>query len=765
MNRRKKKKKNRNSTFQLSENTSLDTLNKAGRPLFLREILHLSHCPPEMKQKAKKLVRNLLKAGKILLLKGNRYALTREIEVVTGELSVHPDGFGFVKVEENQGPDLFIPPRHMKGAVHGDRVAVRIERTDPKGPVGYIIRIIEHKQKKIVGTYLDSRHFGVVKPEDERIHIEILIPKEKAGKARDGDAVVAIITDFSPTGNSVEGKIVEVLGDPEEIKVQSRIVIHKHNLPHKFSKKALQQAEDLPDMVVEEDLKGRRDIRSLPLVTIDGEHARDFDDAVHVKRTRSGYILTVAIADVSHYVQKSSPLDQDAIERGTSVYFPDKVIPMLPEALSNHLCSLVPDEDRLCMVARIYFDKQGNVTKSTFFKAVMRSHNRLTYSLVKELLDGKDKRLAKQYSELVPGLQNMEELARLLMERRRKRGSIDFDLPEPEVILGLTGELDEIVLRERNIAHRLIEEFMIAANEAVARYLAERSIPTLFRIHDKPDREKIEDFVKFLQTLGYNITLPNDITPFWCQKILNMVKGKPAEYIVNSMLIRTMQQAVYSEENKGHFGLASPTYLHFTSPIRRYPDLIVHRILKANLRKPRKRPVYNNEELHVLGEEMSQRERTAMEAEREMLDRLKIRYMEDKIGETFAGIISSITSFGMFVELKELFISGVVKLVDMADDYYEYDSAAHCLIGRGTGKRYRVGQEVNLRLVAINKARRHINFVLVEDGEGIEESNKPKKQCSTKGSGKRKKREKYNGAPGTKQDSVKKKERRKKSSR
>jgi len=686
--------------------------------LFLREILHLAHCPPEQRQAAKKLIRQLLRQGKIILLKGNRYGLAQELKIVTGELSVHPDGFGFVRVADGEGADVFIPPRKMKGAVHGDIVAVRIERYDPKGPLGSVIRIIERSQKKIVGTYHAGRHFGVVEPEDERLHLEILIPKDKSAGAKEGQAVVAAITDYSPTGNSVEGRVIEVLGDPEDLKVQSKMVVYKYNLPFRFSRKAIQQAKALPKTVQPEDLKGRRDIRSLPLVTIDGENARDFDDAVHVKKTRSGYVLTVAIADVSHYVHKRSAIDQDAVERGTSVYFPDRVIPMLPEALSNHLCSLVPNEDRLCMVARIYFDREGMVEKTTFFKAVMRSHQRFTYTLVKELLDGKNKRLLKQYRQFIDGLRVMEELARILIDRRRARGSIDFDLPEPEVILGLTGELEEIVLRERNIAHRLIEEFMIAANEAVAAYLAERSIPTLFRIHERPEREKLEDFVKFLQTLGYNIKVPKEITPFWCQKVLGMVKGKPEEYIVNSMLIRTMQQAVYSEQNKGHFGLASATYLHFTSPIRRYPDLIVHRVLKGNLRRTRKRPVYTTDELHVLGEEMSKRERTAMEAEREMLDRLKIRYMEDKIGEVFKGIISSVTSFGMFVELKDLFISGVVKLIDMADDYYEFDPKGHRLTGRRTGKVYRIGQEVTLKLVSINKARRHINFVLVDDEAG-----------------------------------------------
>jgi ribonuclease R len=393
------------------------------------------------------------------------------------------------------------------------------------------------------------------------------------------------------------------------------------------------------------------------------------------------------------------------------------VFSMLPEKLANGICSLVPGQDRLAMVAKIYFDHSGEVRKSTFFKAVIQSHQRFTYKKVQKLLDGRDKRLNKKYRPFTRTLHVMAELAGLLMEKRRERGSIDFDLPESEVILGLTGELEAIVKRERSMAHRLIEEFMIAANEAVARFLSQRSIPTLYRIHEPPEREKIQDLVDFLRTLGHNIKTPKKISPFWCQKILAMGEGRPEEYVVNSMLLRTMNQAVYSPENKGHFGLASPTYLHFTSPIRRYPDLIVHRVLKGNLRRVRKRPVYNNEELSVLGQKLSQEERNAMEAEREMLDRLKVRYMEERIGEVFHGIISSVTSFGMFVELKEILISGLVRLVDMADDYYEFDSKRHVLRGRRTGKTYKLGQEVTLRLISVNRARRHINFEIVQEGK------------------------------------------------
>ncbi len=693
----------------------LNLLKEAGHPLFMREIVHLLHTPPEMKQTVKRLVKELVSKGHVILLKGNRYGLTRQMKLVTGALIVHPDGFGFVQPDESGQPDVFIPPRKLKGAVHGDLVTARIERDSPKGPEGAVIRIIERKLKQVVGIFHTGRNLGVVIPENERLNIEVLIPNPRKYGEIDGKAVVARILHFSRTGATAEGEIVEVLGDPDDIKVQSKIVMNKYQLPHKFSKPASGQALSMPDQVRKQDLPGRKDIRDLPLVTIDGEDARDFDDAVHVKKTAKSYILTVAIADVSHYVEKNAPIDIDALERGTSVYFPDRVIPMLPEKLSNGICSLVPDQDRLAMVARIQFDHSGNVRKSTFCKAVIKSHYRFTYKKVQALLDGESKNQAEKYRHFLKIFKWMEELANLLIERRRDRGSIDFDLPESEIILGLTGELESIVHRERSMAHRIVEEFMIAANEAVARFLSDRSIPVLYRIHEPPEREKIDDLVAFLNSLGHNIKAPKKITPFWCQKILRMAEGRPEEYIVNSMLLRTMNQAVYSPENKGHFGLASPTYLHFTSPIRRYPDLVVHRVLKGNLRRVRKRPVYVTEELSAMGQDLSKKERNAMEAEREMLDRLKVRYMEDKIGQVFHGVISSITSFGIFVELKEILISGLVRLVDMADDYYEFDSSMHILRGRKTGNVYRLGQPVTLRLLSVDKARRHINFEIIQD--------------------------------------------------
>ena len=691
---------------------------RAERPLFLREILHLLHLEPGEKDRAREVVKGLVRQGRVVKLKGNKYGLADFMRLVTGRLIAHPDGFGFVHPEEPGQGDIFIPPRAIKGAIHGDKVIARVEKVGEKRLEGSILRIIERGTRKVVGTFFRRRSFSVVVPEDDRLLFEVLVPKKHAGKARSGQVVVAEITHFPERGRNPEGRVVELLGDPDDLSVQTKIVVHKFDLPHVFPQDVITQASSLPQGVLPEDLKGRKDLRDLPLVTIDGEDARDFDDAVFVKKTRSGYVLTVAIADVSHYVSRGTPLDEEAFQRGTSVYFPSTVLPMLPEALSNNLCSLVPDRDRLAMVARIYFDRAGTPERATFFKAVIRSHKRFTYSEVKRILEDEDQEARARNKRHVRHLEWMAELATILRERRRRRGSIDFDLPEPYVIIGLRGNLEEIVRRERNLAHQMIEEFMVAANEAVARFLSGRGAPTLYRVHGEPDPDKIRDFVEFARSLGLDLEVPERITPRWCQEVIERVEGMPQEYVVNTVLLRTMQQAVYSPENTGHFGLASSTYLHFTSPIRRYPDLIVHRVLKGNLKKARKRPVYLQEELEEAGANCSARERVALEAEREMLDRLKVRFMAEKVGEVFEGVVSAVTSFGFFVELKEIFVEGAVRLVDMGDDYYEVDLNRHRLIGRRTGRTFQIGQAVKVRVKAVNISRRHINLEIVEEDGG-----------------------------------------------
>ncbi|MBX6423557.1 ribonuclease R [Thermosulfurimonas sp. F29] len=690
----------------------VEALKKAGRPLLLREIYHLLGIPKTERPAFRRLVKRLVREGVLIHIKGRRYGLPEQMQLVTGRLAVHPDGYAFVNPEDEKAPSVFIPPGRLKGALDGDLVVARIERRTRKGPEGSIIRILERRRKKIVGFFYRSRRVSTVVPEDERLPIEILIPPDQTRGAEDGDLVVAEITDFSPGRRIPEGRIVAVLGDPEDLSTQARAVIYNYDLPHRWNRRVRKALEDIPEEVRPEDKAGRRDLTRVPLVTIDGENARDFDDAICVRRTRTGYKLYVAIADVSHYVPPGSPLDQEAYLRGTSVYFPNMVVPMFPEKLSNGICSLNPRVERLAMTVEIDFDREGRVRRSRFYPAVIFSHARLTYTEVKAMLVDRDRELRRRYKPLLRMLENAAELALILRERRLSRGSIDFDLPEPEVRLDLQGAVRDIVRRERHLAHFIIEEFMIAANEAVARFLTERGYPILYRVHEPPEPLKLKEFTEFARSLGLELEVPVEPDPSWVQEVVELATGKPYAYLVNTLLLRSMKQAQYSPENIGHFGLASECYCHFTSPIRRYPDLVVHRALKAALRK--KRPPYSYEELVEVGKHLSQRERTAMEAEREMFERVQVRFMRDHVGEVFTGIISGVAAFGFFVELEEYFVSGLVRLVDLHDDYYFLDEKNHRLVGRRTGKMFRLGDRVRVRVKEVNVRRRQITFELVE---------------------------------------------------
>ncbi len=632
------------------------------------------------------------------------------MRLVSGRLFVHRDGFGFVETGEPGQPDVFIPPGKLKGAVDGDRVVVRIERGGRR-PEGSIIRILERGRKKIIGYFHRGRHVSTVIPEEENLFFEVFIPKGLGKGARTGQIVVAELLDFRPERRNPEGRIIEILGDPEDLSVQTKIVIHKYDLPHDLPEEAAEELDRLPEEVREEDKAGREDLTQIPLVTIDGETARDFDDAVYVEKRRQGWRLYVAIADVSHYVPLGSALDEEAYRRGTSVYFPNAVVPMFPEKLSNNLCSLNPEVDRLALAVVIDFDREARVKRTRFTKAVIRSHHRFTYTEVKQILVDKDRTIRREHKAFLSPLKWMAELAMKLKAQREARGSIDFDLPEPQIVLSMKGELEDIVRRERNLAHMIIEEFMIAANEAVARHLTELEYPILYRIHEAPDTDRVKEFAEFAATLGLDLKIPKRLSPAWFQKVLKEVEGKPYAYIVNTILLRTMKQASYDPYNLGHFGLASDCYCHFTSPIRRFPDLVVHRALKAHLEG--KSPPYRLETLKEMGKHLSQRERVAMEAEREMIDRVRVRLMADRLGEEYEGVISGVAAFGFFVELFEVFVSGVVRLVDIPDDYYVLDEKRHRLVGTRTGRIFQIGDVVRVRVKGVDVARRHINFELV----------------------------------------------------
>jgi len=649
---------------------------------------------------------------------GRIYGLKKGTNLVEGSVEVHPRGFGFAiigarpnalqKADKKLRQDPFIAPDNLGSAHHGDRALFRLF-SKKRRPEAEVIKVIQRAATVLVGIYEAGRQTSLVIPEDERFLFNILVHRKNSCGARNGDAVVVEVTDFKSGKRNPEGRIVEVLGDPEDIRVQTEIVIRKYKLPHKFSDRALQEADRYPDTMPEE--KERLDLRNIPHVTIDGETARDFDDAVAVAKTAKGWLLYVSIADVSYYVKPGSALDKEAYERGTSVYFPNRVVPMLPERLSNNLCSLVPNEARPAFTAIMEFDPKGKRLTKKFTRSIITSHHRLTYTIVKQILVDRDSKLINEYSGIHAHLKNMGELAKVLEKKRLIRGSIGFSIPEAEVLIDADEQVSDIIRAERNMAHKLIEEFMLAANEAVAETLETNNYPTLYRVHESPDDVKVMEFTAFARTLGLHLT-DNSGSPKWFGRILSMVADTPKEYIVNNILLRTMQRARYSHENVGHFGLSATYYTHFTSPIRRYPDLIVHRTLTNLLTKKKSSTTSPAIDLQQAGDFLSGRERAAVIADREMTDRLKVRFMAEKIGESFDGIISGVTAFGLFIELLDHFVSGAIEIANLKGDHYQFDEKSYRLIGSRTAKIFQVGDLVRVRVESVDVRQRRINFVL-----------------------------------------------------
>lgn len=650
------------------------------------------------------------------------------------ELALNPRGFGFARLipppPANQPPEIFVGARSLGSAMHGDTILLKVITPKSGRPEGIVVKVLERGTQSIVGIYTAGKSFGEVAPEDERFPFNIIVPLENSEGAKDGEAVVVKITEFSPQGISKpKGEIIEVLGDPDSLNVQTEIVIRKFQLPHTFDSVVKAQVEKISSVIEPGD--GRLDLRAIEHITIDGETARDFDDAVAVSRTKNGgFRLHVSIADVSHYVTPGSPLDLEAYQRGTSVYFPNRVVPMLPERLSNDLCSLVPREDRYAFSAIMDFDESGKIIGKKFGKSIINSRYRMTYNKVWDILSDRQGETRKEYADLAPSIDVMESLGKKLLARRMGRGSIGFEIPEAFVVVGVGDVIEDVERRERNFAHQIIEEFMLAANEAVASTIAEQNLKDgIYRIHETPDPLKVEEFTRFAKTLGIEIP-ESPGTPQWFGEILSQVKGSPQEYIISNLLLRTMKQACYSPKNVGHFGLAADFYTHFTSPIRRYPDLMVHRCLAAYLSgsagKKKAKGVEAQPsrgvapaDVNVAGEFLSKRERVAVDAEREMVDRLKVRYMADKVGECFDAIVSGVSSFGMFVELVDSFVSGGVAISDLKDDYYQLDERNHKLVGKRTNTVFQIGTLVRVRLASVEIARRRLNFE-VEDGKFVE---------------------------------------------
>ncbi|MBE9535977.1 MAG: ribonuclease R, partial [Proteobacteria bacterium] len=608
-----------------------------------------------------------------------------------------------------------------KTAMHSDRVAVRVEGEKRGGKrEGSVVRIIERGCSVVVGRYEKGKKFGYLVPGDARIATDIYIPKGADMDAEDGIIAVAELLTFPGGMRSPEGRIIHVIGFPGDPEVEIQSIIIKHGLPSIFPEEVMAAAEKVGDVPKAKELEGRTDLRSLMTVTIDGETARDFDDAVAVKREKDGKIrLWVSIADVSHYVSERGVIDEEAYERGTSVYFPDRCIPMLPERLSNGICSLNPGVDRLTMTAEMLFDASGTRVESAFYNSVIKSDFRLTYTKVKAILVDNDETLVKEYAPVVPDLKLMEELCSRLRSFRRARGCIDFDLPEAQVLLDLQGGIEAIVRSERNLAHMMIEEFMLAANESVATHISDKDLPLLYRVHEEPNEEKMDDFAEFIHNLGYKLKTKGPRAMALSQ-LLKEVSGKPEERVINHVLLRSMKQAVYSPENTGHFGLAAPKYCHFTSPIRRYPDLVVHRILKGAVSRDGisgKRKSSLQEGMPAVGTHTSRLERRAAEAEREVVAWLKTRFMVDKVGMEFDGFITGVTSFGFFVELAELFVEGLIHVTSLKDDYYIFDEKRHTLQGERNGKLYKIGERAFVKVARVDVEKRQIDFELKAYGE------------------------------------------------
>jgi ribonuclease R len=671
------------------------------------DLLRAARIPQAERRRGEERIAALEARGALVRTKGDRFTLPARLDLVAGRLQGNPAGFAFCVRDDPEEDDVYLPASAVRPAMHGDRVLVRVERFRRRGRAeGRVVKVLARGTSRVVGVFRPGRTAGVVVPQEQRITVPIIVPRGAEGGAADGDMVVADLVRHPGLASEAEARVSAVLGPASDPRVETEAVIHEYELPHEFPPDVLAAARRVPPAVPAAAAAGRLDLRGLPIVTIDGENARDFDDAVLVEAAGDGFRLTVAIADVAHYVPPGSPLDLEARARGTSVYFPDRVLPMLPEELSNGICSLKPGEDRLVKAVRLDFDARGRQTGATLHEAIMRSAARLTYTLVREALVDRDAAVRAELGDLIDPLERAEALARLLIARRRKRGAIDFDLPEAEVVLDLQGRPEQILRAERSIAHQMIEEFMLAANEAVARELARRKLGFLHRVHEPPTPESVTELARFLEGFGLRLRREDGrATPAAFAEVLRRVAGRPEERLVNTVLLRSMQQARYAAEPLGHFGLATEHYLHFTSPIRRYPDLVVHRILGTG-RVP--------SDLGAVAEETSRRERVAMEAEREIVQLKKIQFMRDKIGETHDGFVSGVMPFGFFVELTDVFVEGLVHVSALGDDYYEHVETQHSLRGRRTRRTFRVGDPVRVTVAGVSIERRQVEFTLAD---------------------------------------------------
>nr|WP_284246586.1 ribonuclease R [Thalassotalea insulae] len=707
----------------------LEIIKNSSKPLTFKELCQqLNYVEEDHLIGLKRRLRAMENAGQLIFNKFKQYAIAPKNHLLTGRVIGHRDGYGFfvpdVPAGAKKPKDLFISSHEMQRVIHGDVVeAILVDRTDRKGRQEIkILDVIEPRSAGIVGRFFVEHNINFVVPDDTRIKQDILIdPNEKLG-ARHGQMVVVNITKRPSKRNNAVGKVVEVLGEHMAPGMEIQIALREHDLPHQWSVEVEQEVAAIADEVEESVKQQRKDLRDLPLVTIDGEDARDFDDAVYCRPNNDGsWQLWVAIADVSYYVRPGTALDDEAIARGNSVYFPSQVIPMLPEKLSNGLCSLNPDVDRLCMVCEMTVTASGKLSQSQFYPAVMRSKARFTYTKVAAILDN-GQALREEYAPLVKDLEHLYQLYQVLVTAREQRGAIAFETEESRFIFNADRKIEAIEPLVRNDAHKIIEECMILANVATAQFVEQHNMPGLFRVHDKPSEDKFNNFVTYLAELGLQMPrINNDDTlpePRDYSDILAKVQGRPDQELIQTMLLRSMKQAVYQRENIGHFGLALTSYSHFTSPIRRYPDLVIHRVIKAVLQAQENNPAndgcygYDEQAITELGEHCSMTERRADDATRDVADWLKCEFMQDHVGDTFTGVISTVTNFGLFVRLADLHIEGLVHITSLGRDFYHFDDVRMCLSGEKTGNKFHVGDVLEVQVAAVNLDEKKIDLVL-----------------------------------------------------
>lgn len=687
------------------------------KPLKFKELCEVLEIESSMTKEFLKILNQLEDEGKIILNFSEKYGIPEKMGLVVGVIEGHPKGYGFLISDNKDKRDLFISHTDLSGAMNGDRVIAKITEsyTYDKNPEGTVIRILERANKTIIGTFSQSRNFGFVIPDDRKLSCDVFVSKNDFNGAKDNQKVVVKITQWPTEKRKAEGEIIQVVGNDEDVETHIEAVLIKHKVRQFFPADVIAQAKGIEVEIPQKEIDRRKDLRHLPIITIDGEDAKDLDDAIYVEKLDNNqYKLGVHIADVTHYVRENSKIDKEALKRATSIYLADRVIPMLPKELSNGVCSLNPHEPKLCLSCEMIIDLKGKVVDYSIYESIISSKHRMNYTDVSNILENDDEELKEKYKDILPMLKNMEELSNLLRNKRDQRGCIDFDFDETKLIVDEKGKVIDVIKYERRTSNKIIEEFMLAANETIAENYYWLNLPFVYRIHEDPDEEKIADFSKFIYNFGYTLKGSQEVHPRELQQLLLKIKGKKEETVINTMMLRSLRKAVYSHECYPHFGLAADYYCHFTSPIRRYPDLQIHRIIKAQINN--RIAVDNtsnlNERCAMVADQSSKQERVADEVERDT-DKIRIaEFMSDKIGEEYEGIISGVTSFGIFVELENT-VEGLVHISNIIDDFYIYDNDKKVLTGEHTGKTYKIGDVVNVRLEKVSIAHAEIDFSIL----------------------------------------------------